>query len=100
MLYGLVIFISIMLATVLIAAFPGITIRLMEVFKFYKKGELFNEKRNYLDGSGALVYRRVYLLFNNGKEKFANMQVFLRLLMISTILSSLLFSIYYFSFGR
>ncbi len=97
-LFGLVIFSSIMLATILISLFPGFTITLMVLFNFYKKDELINEKRNCLDGSGTVVYRRIYILFKNGEERFANMHVFLRLLMISTILCSILFCIYYFGF--
>ena len=88
-------FAAIMLATILISALPAVSIRLLETFRIYKKGRLQKDKRNYVDGAGRHVYRTVYLHYDEkGVEKFANLQVFIWLLLLSSILSALVLAIY------
>lgn len=88
-------FAAIMLATVLVAAMPVISIRILETCRFYKRGKLQTGKRNYVDGEGKHVYRRVYLYQDtNGAEKFANLQVFIRLLFLCVMFCLILLVVY------
>lgn len=82
---GIGFFISIMIATILLSGMHKVTIYLMQLFRFYKKGTLICEKRNYVSGSGAHMYREVYIYLDTKGEQFVNMQIFLRLLLISII---------------
>jgi hypothetical protein len=82
---GIGFFISIMIATILLSGMHNATIYLMHLFRFYKKGSLICEKRNYISGSGAHMYREVYIYLDSKGEQFVNMQIFLRLLLISLI---------------
>lgn len=79
---GAGLFIGIMLATILLSGLPKLTIRLLELTGLFKKDALQHAKRNYVDGSGHYVYRGVYLTAGPEGEKFENMRVFLRILII------------------
>ncbi len=88
-------FAGIMLATILVSGLPRLSIRLLEWSKLFKKGKLFSEKRNYVDGEGKYVYRKVYLYYGeNGGEKIANLPVFIRILFLSLLLAAIAFAIY------
>lgn len=90
------IFAAIMLASILISGLPRITLRIMWFFKWYDKQELIYDKRNYIAGDGTAVYRNVYILRKNNEERIANLQVFLRILMLTTILSAVATCIVYY----
>jgi hypothetical protein len=75
-------FLGLMVPTFLISVMPKTTIGLLEAFRFYAKGTLHNDKRDYVDGRGGYVNRRCYISIKNNKENFEDGHVFLNLLFV------------------
>lgn len=94
---GTGIFIGIMIPTLLISAMSGLTIKILEYFRFYKRGNLYTEISDYITGSGLHRTAKVYMGLNkNGNYEFANGKVFGYLVLIFLPLSVIISLILYF----
>jgi hypothetical protein len=90
---GAGVFIGIMIPTILISAMSGITIKILELFNFYKRGNLYAEVSDYITGAGIHRTAKVYMGLNkNGSYEIANGKVFGYLVLIFLPLS-IIFSI-------
>lgn len=90
---GAGVFIGIMIPTILISAMSGITIKILELFNFYKRGNLYTEVSGYITGAGIHRTAKVYMGLNkNGNYEIANGKVFGYLVLIFLPLS-IIFSI-------
>ncbi|MFZ4590000.1 MAG: hypothetical protein ACOYN6_03320 [Ignavibacteria bacterium] len=70
-------FFGILIPTPLISALPGVTMKILELFKFYKKGNLNSEVSDYITGSGMHRTAKVYKVTDEyGNTYFANGKVF------------------------
>jgi len=85
---GAGIFAGIMIPTILISAMSGLTIKILELFNFYKRGNLYTEVSDYITGAGIHRTAKVYMGLNkNGSYEIANGRVFGYLVLIFLPLS-------------
>lgn len=93
---GAGVFIGIMIPTLLISALPGITIRILELFKLIKKGNVYTEVSDYITGAGMHRTARVYMgIDKNGSTNIVNGKVFGYLVLVFLPLSLLVSSLAY-----
>lgn len=94
---GAGIFIGILIPTLLITAMSGLTIKILEYFRFYKRGNLYTEISDYITGSGLHRTAKVYMGLNKiGNYEIANGKVFACLVLIFLPLSVIVSFILYF----
>lgn len=80
---GAGVFFGIMIPTILISAMPGVTIKILELFKFYKKGNVYSEVSEYITGAGLHRTAKVYKgIDKNGSSGIVNGKVFGYLVLI------------------
>ncbi len=98
---GAGIFAGIMIPTILISAMSGLTIKILELFNFYKRGNLYTEVSDYITGAGIHRTAKVYMgLSKNGNYEIANGKVFGYLVLIFLPLSLLVSSLVYLLTGN
>ena len=80
---GIGAFFGIMIPTLLISAMPGLTIKVLELFRVYKPGTLTTVTSDYITGAGYYRRGRVFTYRDeSGSERFDNGRVFGFLLLI------------------
>lgn len=80
-------FLGFMIPVLLVSAVPGLTIKLLELFRLYPPGSLSSEMRDYITGAGYYRSGRAFIFRNeNGSERFDNGRVFGYLLLIFELL--------------
>ena len=88
---GAGIFIGIMIPTLLISTLHGVTIKILEFFKFYKKGNVYTEVTSYITGAGYHRTAKAYLgIDKNGFPQIVSGKVFGYLVLIFMPLSILI----------
>jgi len=93
---GAGVFLGIMIPTILISALPGVTIKILELFKFNKKGTVYTEVSDYITGAGMHRTARVYMgTDKNGSTNIVNGKVFGYLVLIFLPLSIIINIIVY-----
>jgi hypothetical protein len=91
------VFLGIIIPTLFISAMPGLTIKVLELFKVYKPGSLTIETSDYITGAGYYRRGRVYTYRNeNGSERFESGRVFGKLILIFIPAGILLSLVVYF----
>ncbi|MCX6164117.1 MAG: hypothetical protein NTU73_04535 [Ignavibacteriae bacterium] len=76
-------FFGIMIPTLLISAMPGLTIKVIELFKVYKPGTLTTGTSDYITGAGYYRQGKVFIYRDeSGKERFESGRVFGKLVLI------------------
>ena len=92
-------FLGFMIPVLLISAVPGLTIKILELFRLYPRGTLSSETNDYITGAGYYRRGKVFIFRNeNGSERFDNGRVFGYLLLIFELSSFIMSSIAYFLF--
>jgi hypothetical protein len=80
---GAGVFLGIMIPTLLVSALPGVTIKILELFKIYKRGNVYSEVSDYVTGAGLHRTGKVYKsISKNGSTEFSNGKVFGYLVLI------------------
>ncbi len=81
-------FIGIMIPTLLISALPSVTVKILELFKFYKRGDVITEVTDYITGAGMHRTAKAYLgIDKNGSKQIVSGKVFGYLVLIFMPLS-------------
>lgn len=94
---GAGVFFGIMIPTILVSALPGVTIKILELIRVYKKGNVYSNLSDYITGAGVHRTGKVYMgTDKNGIKRFVTGKVFGYLILIFLPLSLLINIIVYF----
>ena len=97
---GIGVFFGIMIPTLLISAMPGLTIKVLELFRLYKPGTLTTGTSDYITGAGYYRRGKVFTYRNeSGSERFESGRVFGKLVLIFIPLLFIISAIAYFIFS-
>jgi hypothetical protein len=94
---GAGVFFGIMIPTILVSALPGVTVKILELIRVYKKGNVYSNLSDYVTGAGVHRTGKVYMgTDKNGIKGFVTGKVFGYLVLIFLPLSLLINIIVYF----
>jgi hypothetical protein len=94
---GAGIFFGIMIPTILVSVLPGVTIKILEFLRVYKKGNVYSDVSDYITGAGLHRTGKVYMgTDKNGGTSFVNTKVFGYLVLVFLPLSLLINILVYF----
>ena len=97
--FAIGVFAGIMIPALLVSALHGVTIKILELFKIYKKGNVYTEVSDYITGAGLHRTAKAYIgIDKNGFPQIVSGKVFGYLVLIFLPLS-IIFSLIIFLIG-